>query len=182
MSAMPDTRPPNTRPSDTRPIIAVTMGDASGIGPEIIMKALARDDVAALCRPLVVGDATRLREAGAVVRSALAVNALRTPAEARYARGAAECIDLGLIPAGHPFGTLSPVSGEAAYRYIERATRLVQAGEADAIAFGRPFISNPDLVERFRTGAPLAEDDMKTWYSQGPEGYVDYPALERAAA
>ena len=133
MSAMPDTRPPNTRPSDTRPIIAVTMGDASGIGPEIIMKALARDDVAALCRPLVVGDATRLREAGAVVRSALAVNALRTPAEARYARGAAECIDLGLIPAGHPFGTLSPVSGEAAYRYIERATRLVQAGEADAI-------------------------------------------------
>ena len=58
----------------------------------------------------------------------------------------------------------------------------LDAGTADAIAFGRPFISNPDLVERFHSGEPLAADDMKTWYSQGPEGYVDYPALERAAA
>ena len=44
-----------------------------------------------------------------------------------------DCIDLGLIPPGHPWGMLSPVSGEGAYRYIERATRLVEAGEADAI-------------------------------------------------
>ena len=130
-----DARPFHGTPPlhDTRPIIAITMGDASGIGPEIIMKALARADVAALCRPLVVGDATRLREAGAIVHSTLQVNALGTPGEARYAPGTVECIDLGLIPPGHPFGTLSPVSGEAAYRYIERATRLVQAGEADAI-------------------------------------------------
>ena len=57
----------------------------------------------------------------------------------------------------------------------------LDSGTADAIAFGRPFISNPDLVDRFRLGEPLAPDDMKTWYSQGSEGYVDYPALERAA-
>ena len=118
---------------DARPIIAITMGDASGVGPEIIMKALGRRDVAALCRPLVVGDATRLREAGAILGSPLAVNALTHPDQARYAPDAVDCIDLGLIPPGHPWGTLSPVSGEAAYRYIERATRLVQAGEADAI-------------------------------------------------
>ena len=43
---------------DNRPIVAITMGDASGIGPEVIMKALAREDVYAMCRPLVVGDAT----------------------------------------------------------------------------------------------------------------------------
>ena len=48
-------------------------------------------------------------------------------------RGTVDCIDLGLIPAGLPFGQLSPVAGEGAYRYIERATRLVEAGEADAI-------------------------------------------------
>lgn len=119
--------------SDTRPIVAITMGDASGIGPEIIMKALARDDVTTICRPLVVGDANRLREAGDVVHSTLSVNALQTPAEAYYARGTVDCIDLGLIPARHPFGKLSSVSGEGAYRYIERATQLVQAGEADAI-------------------------------------------------
>ena len=57
-----------------------------------------------------------------------------------------------------------------------RAEQALQAGEADAVAFGRPFISNPDLVRRFREGLPLAADDMRTWYSQGPEGYVDYPA------
>jgi 4-phospho-D-threonate 3-dehydrogenase / 4-phospho-D-erythronate 3-dehydrogenase len=118
---------------DIRPIIAITMGDASGIGPEIIMKALARDDVTAMCRPLVVGDAMRLREAGDIVHSTMRVNALQTPAEARYTPGAVECIDLGLIPPGHPFGRLSPISGEGAYRYIERATRLVETGEADAI-------------------------------------------------
>lgn len=57
-----------------------------------------------------------------------------------------------------------------------RAEQALQAGEADAVAFGRPFISNPDLVERFERGLALTADDMKTWYSQGPEGYVDYPA------
>lgn len=118
---------------DARPIIAITMGDASGVGPEIIMKALARPDVWAFCRPLVVGDAARLREAGAVLRSLLAVHALVAPEQARYVPGAVDCIDLGLIPPGHPWGTLSPVSGEGAYRYIERATRLVEAGAADAI-------------------------------------------------
>jgi N-ethylmaleimide reductase len=56
----------------------------------------------------------------------------------------------------------------------------LDAGDADAIAFGRPFISNPDLVGRLRTGAPLQADVMATWYSQGAEGYVDYPALEAA--
>jgi len=122
-----------TQTADARPIVAITMGDASGVGPEIIMKALARPDVSALCRPLVVGDAVRLREADAVTRTGLQVAAVANPAEARFAPGTVDCIDLGLIPAGHPFGQLSPVSGEAAFRYIERATRLVEAGEADAI-------------------------------------------------
>ena len=118
---------------NNRPIIAITMGDASGVGPEIIMKALARNDVVAMCRPLVVGDATRLREAGDIVHSTMRVNALQTSVDAQYAPGTVECIDLGLIPAGHPFGRLSPISGEGAYRYIERATRLVEEGQADAI-------------------------------------------------
>src|SRR3954470_8539612 len=65
---------------------------------------------------------------------------------------------------------------------LARAQAALDAGEADAIAFGRPFISNPDLVDRLRVGAPLEGDAMATWYSQGAEGYVDYPALETAAA
>ncbi|MCI0753592.1 4-hydroxythreonine-4-phosphate dehydrogenase PdxA [Teichococcus vastitatis] len=118
---------------DTRPIVAITMGDASGIGPEIILKALARPEVYAMCRPLVVGDAGRLREAGGLIGSALAVRAVQTPAEAGFVCGTADVVDLGLIPAGHPFGKVLPLSGEAAFRYIERATRLVEAGQADAI-------------------------------------------------
>lgn len=49
---------------------------------------------------------------------------------------------------------------------------------ADGIAFGKPFIGNPDLPERLRTGTAGAKDEMATWYSQGAEGYVDYPTLE----
>ena len=54
----------------------------------------------------------------------------------------------------------------------------LDSGIADAIAFGRKYIANPDLVERLRQGASLNQDDPKTWYSKGPEGYTDYPALE----
>ena len=68
------------------------------------------------------------------------------------------------------------------YTTVEEAQAELDSGNADAITFGRTFIANPDLPERLRTGAPLAKDDAKTWYSQGPEGYIDYPALETVNA
>jgi 2,4-dienoyl-CoA reductase-like NADH-dependent reductase (Old Yellow Enzyme family) len=63
-----------------------------------------------------------------------------------------------------------------------RAQAVLDAGEADAIAFGRPFIANPDLPARLAAGAPLNKDDARTWYSQGSEGYVDYPVLASSRA
>ena len=65
----------------------------------------------------------------------------------------------------------------------EQAQIDVATGRADAIAFGRPFISNPDLVERIRIGAALAPnlDVPKSWYAPGPDGYSDYPTLAEAA-
>ena len=60
------------------------------------------------------------------------------------------------------------------------AEEALASGVADAVAFGRPFIGNPDLVERIRTGAEWAADNPQTWYSPGPEGYTDYPALVAA--
>jgi 2,4-dienoyl-CoA reductase-like NADH-dependent reductase (Old Yellow Enzyme family) len=63
---------------------------------------------------------------------------------------------------------------------VARAEADLASGLADAISFGRPFIGNPDLVERIRTGAEWAADNPQTWYSPGPEGYIDYPALEAA--
>jgi N-ethylmaleimide reductase len=65
---------------------------------------------------------------------------------------------------------------------LERAQADLDAGLADAISFGRPFLANPDLPVRLQRGAPLNPDDMATWYSAGPEGYVDYPTLEDATA
>ena len=59
----------------------------------------------------------------------------------------------------------------------ERAEADLQSGAADLIAYGRPFISNPDLVERLKNGAPLAEADQATFYSPGPVGYSDYPVF-----
>jgi N-ethylmaleimide reductase len=59
----------------------------------------------------------------------------------------------------------------------ERGNRLLQAGLADSIAFGRPYIANPDLAERFRTSAKLNEVSWPTVYASGPKGYTDYPRL-----
>lgn len=65
---------------------------------------------------------------------------------------------------------------------FEAATADVESGIADGIAFGRKFIGNPDLVARLRSGADLNQDDQRTWYTTGPEGYIDYPALAEATA
>lgn len=59
----------------------------------------------------------------------------------------------------------------------ETATNVILAGDADLVAFGVPFISNPDLVKRFETNAPLNDADSSTFYSPGAKGYTDYPML-----
>jgi len=64
-------------------------------------------------------------------------------------------------------GGFDQASGEAA----------LADGSADAIIYGKPYVANPDLVERFRLGAPLAALDPATLYSPGPHGYTDYPTL-----
>jgi N-ethylmaleimide reductase len=62
----------------------------------------------------------------------------------------------------------------------ETAIDAVAGGRADMVAFGRPFISNPDLVERLRRNAPLADLDRDTLYGGGAHGYTDYPTLAPA--
>ncbi|HEY0792300.1 MAG TPA: 4-hydroxythreonine-4-phosphate dehydrogenase PdxA [Chthoniobacterales bacterium] len=115
------------------PIIGITMGDAAGVGPEIIMKSLGHGDLYGRCRPLVIGDAQRLREAGRIVHAELEVNAVEQPSAARFTPGVVDCIDLKLIPEGLPWGRLFAVCGDAAYQYLARAVALAQSGEIDAI-------------------------------------------------
>ena len=57
-----------------------------------------------------------------------------------------------------------------------RGQAALASGAADAITYGRKFLANPDLPHRFAKDIPLNVDDPKTWYSQGPEGYITYPA------
>ena len=64
----------------------------------------------------------------------------------------------------------------------ETGEAVIEAGEADAVAFGKLFLANPDLPRRFSVGAPLNPWNADTFYSDGPVGYTDYPALEEKAA
>ncbi len=75
-----------------------------------------------------------------------------------------------------------PLVTNSDYFSREQAQAELDTGDVDAVSFGRAFIGNPDLPERLRIGAPLAKDNPKTWYSQGPEGDIDYPALETVSA
>ena len=63
----------------------------------------------------------------------------------------------------------------------EEGEQMIASGLADAVAFGRPFIANPDLVARFRAGASLNKPDRETFYGGQEKGYTDYPTLEEAA-
>ena len=59
----------------------------------------------------------------------------------------------------------------------EDGERFIEAGIADALAYGRDYIATPDLAERLRVGLPLNTPDKDTFYEEGPEGYTDYPRL-----
>ena len=148
----------------TRPTIAITMGDPAGIGPEIIMKALAHPEVHALCHPLVIGDAARLRRAGDIVGAGIAVDARTEASEATFGTGSVQCVDLKCVPDDLPFGQVSPVAGETAYRCIAAAVKVVQAGQAQGIctaplskealhAAGHKFPGHTEMLAHL-TGTP----------------------------
>ncbi|WP_332880619.1 4-hydroxythreonine-4-phosphate dehydrogenase PdxA [Streptomyces sp. NBC_00564] len=115
------------------PLIAVTMGDGAGIGPEVVVAALLDDAVLTRCRPVVIGDAQRLREAARILGLDCEIAAVDHPRDAEFTPGRVNVIDLGLLPADLPWGKLSSVAGDAAYAYIKRAAELAVAGEVHAI-------------------------------------------------
>jgi len=116
-----------------KPVIGITMGDAAGIGPEIIVKALANRDVYWICRPLVIGDAPILRRAVKWTGVQLDVHAVREAGSARFLPGAIDCLDLGLLPEDLPVGRVDARAGDAAFRYLAKAVELAKEGGIDAI-------------------------------------------------
>ena len=149
-----------------KPIIAITMGDAAGIGPEIIMKSLGHPEVRQLCCPLVIGDAERLRAAGQIIGSSLKVRPIpgSNLEQALFERDMVDCVDLELIPRDLAWGKLSREAGEAAYRYLEVAARLAVQRKVAAIctaplnkaalqAAGHNFPGHTELLAHL-TGTP----------------------------
>ena len=115
------------------PTIAVTMGDAAGVGPEVVVQALLDPSISSKARCLVIGDARRLRKAADLLGLEVDLRTVERPADAEYVEGRINVIDLGLIPEELPFGALSAVAGDAAYHFIRVAAELAMSGQVQAI-------------------------------------------------
>jgi 4-phospho-D-threonate 3-dehydrogenase / 4-phospho-D-erythronate 3-dehydrogenase len=119
--------------NEALPLVAVTMGDGAGVGPEVIVPAVVHPDTLARCRPVVIGDAARLRLAAEILGREVDIVAIDEPAKAEFGGNRINVIDLGLLPADLPWGKVSAVAGEAAYQYIRVAAELAVAGAVQGI-------------------------------------------------
>jgi 4-phospho-D-threonate 3-dehydrogenase / 4-phospho-D-erythronate 3-dehydrogenase len=116
-----------------KPIIGITMGDAAGIGPEIIVKSLMDKDIYVQCQPIVIGDAKILERVKPIVKADVQINVINSVSEAKNECGIIDVIDLDLLPVDLPFGQVSGEAGNAAYQYIAKAVALAKEKEINAI-------------------------------------------------
>jgi len=138
------------------PIVAITLGDVTGIGPEVVAKALAHPEICKLCRPLVIGDARVFADP----KFAAPLPALEIVAsvDAVPAALGVALLDLhNLAPEDIVMGRLSAVAGRAAVEYVLKATELALAGAVDAVATaplnkaamrlaGYPYIGHTEIL------------------------------------
>ena len=117
-----------------KPLLAITMGDAAGSGPEIIAKTLAEPEISAACRCVVIGDADTMRESLKITGAPGKVRAIEKLTEALFKDGVIEVIDLHNIQLNKlKRGRVDPMAGKAAFEYIKLTAELALAGECDAI-------------------------------------------------
>ena len=117
-----------------RPLLAITMGDAAGSGPEIVTKALVDLQTRAVCRTVVIGDAATMRAALKVTGVLGEVRAIAKLSEALFRNGIIEVIDLHNIQLDRlTRGQVDPMAGKAAFEYIKLAADLALDGKCDAI-------------------------------------------------
>jgi 4-hydroxythreonine-4-phosphate dehydrogenase len=118
-----------------RQLLAITMGDPAGIGPEVVLKALLNPDLYTRARPLVIGDRQVLQRAAPWVGAThLEYDIIVDPADGRYEPGMVTMLDLGLSPPdGYPVGQVTAEAGHAAVEYVFHACDLAMAGSVDAV-------------------------------------------------
>ncbi|HAK74372.1 MAG TPA: 4-hydroxythreonine-4-phosphate dehydrogenase PdxA [Sporomusaceae bacterium] len=117
-----------------KPVIGITIGDAAGVGPEIIVKALAEKEVYNICRPVVIGDLGIMKRAVSIVGKNLTCRAIDDVLSGGHEFGRIDVLDLNNLPEDLPFAQVDPRAGKAAYTYVETAVNLALAGKIAAIA------------------------------------------------
>lgn len=117
-----------------RNIIAITMGDPAGVGPEITVKALGDPQVYEACCPLVVGDAAILERACTLVGAPnITIHTVQDPTEGLYQHGTIDVLDMGLLqPQDYEIGKVDAKAGDAAFRYVKKVIELAMDGKVDA--------------------------------------------------
>ena len=119
------------REQHSPPLLVISMGDAAGVGPEVIAMTLARPESGRICRPLVVGDAAVMRQSVKALGLPLEVSAVRDAEEATFAPRVLNVLDLANIQWDDlTIGRVCPMAGKAAAQYVVKAAELVQAGTA----------------------------------------------------
>lgn len=116
-----------------KPILGITMGDAAGIGPEIIVKALVDKELYKIARPVVFGDKKIMERAIKIVGADLKCQAVSAPNLAGNDFGRIDIVDLDNLPVDLPFAAVDARAGKAAYEYIEKAVRCALKNEIQAI-------------------------------------------------
>jgi 4-phospho-D-threonate 3-dehydrogenase / 4-phospho-D-erythronate 3-dehydrogenase len=121
--------------ASSRPLLAISMGDPAGIGPEVIVKALRDEAVFGWCRPLIVGDARILaRVQGLVTGEPLPIEQVRDPHAGRYAPGSLPLLDMqNADPRDCPLGRVGVAAGRAAVEYVLKGVELALAHQVDAL-------------------------------------------------
>lgn len=117
-----------------KPLIAITMGDATGVGPEIIVKSLQEREVYTICRPLVIGDLGIMRRAVGIVQCDFPCYPAEDLNKAGLKFGQIDVLDLNNLPPDLPFALVDARAGKAAYEYVETAVQLAMDNKIDAIA------------------------------------------------
>lgn len=116
-----------------KPLVAVTLGDPAGVGPEIIAKTFADPRFSEENRALVVGDEAILKRAINLLDLTLKLNVISSPDEGYYGPGALDLIPESDLPEDLPFGKLDERAGAAAFEYVKKATELALSGEVQAV-------------------------------------------------
>ena len=116
------------------PVVAVTMGDPAGIGPEIVAKTFAEENLHDKNKALVVGDVGMLKKAIRLLELPLRVSEISHPGEALFERGSVDVLQVGELPENLPFGELDARAGAAAFGYVRRATELALESSVGAVA------------------------------------------------